>query len=234
MSSIHLCLINPNSTASMTEKCGLAANRVVGPGTQVKAVNPTDSPASIQGYYDVAMATGPMLEIIQHDQVSDAFIIACFDDTGLDAARCLTSKPVIGIGEAAFHMASLISCRFSVVTTLRRSVPGIEGNLQKYGLAERCAGVRASDIPVLDLENQDASTVARLDEMIATAINEDHAEAIVLGCAGMVDMVHDLEHKHGLPFVDGVTSAVTLAEAMVRCGLYTSKIGGYAPVSAHT
>ena len=79
-------------------------------------------------------------------------IVACFDDTGLDAARCLTAAPVVGIGEAGFHFASMLSNKFSVVTTLSRSVPAIEHNLVRYGLAHRCARVRASDVPVLELE----------------------------------------------------------------------------------
>ena len=82
----------------------------------------------------------------------DATIIACFDDTGLDAARCLSATPVIGIGEAAFHVASLIAHKFGVITTLARSVAPIEHNLHKYGLASRCGGVRASNVRVLELE----------------------------------------------------------------------------------
>ena len=74
-------------------------------------------------------------------------LIACFDDTGLDAARCAVAAPVIGIGEAAFHMASLVAGKFSVVTTLARSIPAIEHNLAKYGLASaaarRCAPPRS-------------------------------------------------------------------------------------------
>ena len=80
---------------------------------------------------------------------ADAFVIACFDDTGLEAARCATGAPVVGIGEAAFHMASLIADKFSVVTTLSRSIAPIEHNLAKYGLSRRCARVRAADAPVL-------------------------------------------------------------------------------------
>ena len=83
----------------------------------------------------------------------DAHVIACFDDTGLDAARCLASAPVIGIGEAAFHTACLVAGKFGVVTTLSRSVPAIEHNLIKYGLFSRCVKVRASDVAVLELED---------------------------------------------------------------------------------
>lgn len=228
MNPVRICIINPNSTVSMTEKCERAARTVAASTTVIKAVNPKDSPASIQGFYDVAKATVPMLDLIERDLTSDAFIIACFDDTGLDAARSLTDRPVLGIGEAAFHMACLVSCRYSVITTLRRSVPGIEHNLKSYGLDARCARVRASEIPVLALEEKDPQVMAALCREIEAAISEDHAEAIVLGCAGMVDLLSDLQDKYKMPIIDGVTSAVVLAEAMVHCGMRTSKIGGYA------
>lgn len=61
---------------------------------------------------------------IQAQENFDAVVTACFDDTGPDAARCITDKPMIGIGEAAYRVASMLANKFSVVTTLARSVPG--------------------------------------------------------------------------------------------------------------
>jgi len=148
---------------------------------------------------------------------------------GLDAARALAGAPVVGIGEAAFHAASLVAGRFAVVTTLARSVPGIEFNLLRYGLAARCARVRAADVPVLALEERRRDACERIDAQIAAAKADDGAEAIVLGCAGMADLAAELTARHGLPVVDGVAAAVALAEMLVRLGLRTSKLGGYAP-----
>ena len=159
---------------------------------------------------------------------ADAYVIACFDDTGLDAARCITAAPVIGIGEAAFHMASLVAGKFSVVTTLSRSVPAIEHNLVRYGLAARCARVRASDVPVLDLEKPESDARAKISAEIELAIVQDRAEAIVLGCAGMADLADSLSREHAIPVVDGVSCAIKLAEGLVGLGLRTSKRGGYA------
>ena len=154
-------------------------------------------------------------------------VIACFDDTGLDAARCLTDRPVIGIGEAAYHMASMISNKFSVVTTLARSVPALEHNLHRYGLMARCARVRSSEVAVLELEHPGSDACNRISAEIGRAVAEDRAEAIVLGCAGMADLAETLAKEHGLPVLDGVTCAVGLAEAMVRLRLFTSRVGGY-------
>lgn len=225
---MRLLIVNPNSTASMTAKIETAARSVALPETEIIATNPSDGPASIQGYYDEAMSLAGMLGIIKSAPDVDAVIIACFDDTGLDAARCVTDRPVIGIGEAAYHMASMLSNKFSVVTTLARSVPALEHNLIRYGLMARCARVRSSEVPVLDLENPNGKAVAQISEEIRLSIVEDRAEAIVLGCAGMTDMAQSLSEEHGLPVLDGVVCAVSLCESMVRLNLRTSRLGGYA------
>lgn len=230
---IRILVVNPNTTASMTEKIGAAARRVASPGTEIVAVNPAHGPASIEGFYDEAMSLAGMLDVIRTAQGFDAVVIACFDDTGLDAARCLTDRPVIGIGEAGYHMASMISNKFSVVTTLARSVPALEHNLHRYGLMARCVRVRASDVAVLELEHPGSDACTRISAEIGRAVAEDRAEAIVLGCAGMADLAGSLAQEHGLPVLDGVTCAIGLAEAMVRLGIKTSRIGGYSPPPAH-
>jgi allantoin racemase len=226
---MRILVVNPNSTASMTAKIGAAARHGASAGTEIVAVNPPHGPAVIEGYYDEALSLAGLLEVIRQTPDYDAVIIACFDDTGLDAARCLTDRPVIGIGEAAYHMASMLSNKFSVVTTLARSVPALEHNLHRYGLAARCARVRSSEVAVLELERPGSDARDRISAEIGRAIAEDRAEAIVLGCAGMTNLADDLALQHGLPVLDGVTCAIGLAEAMVRLGLRTSRMGGYAP-----
>ncbi len=185
---MRLLVINPNSTASMTEKIGAAAQAAASPGTAIVAVNPAGGPVSIEGYYDEAMSVPGLLREIRTRADADAVIIACFDDTGLDAARCLTDRPVIGIGEAAYHFAAMLVNKFSVVTTLARSVPALEHNLHRYGLAARCARVRSSEVAVLELEHAGSDACERISAEIRSAVDEDRAEAIVLGCAGMADL----------------------------------------------
>jgi allantoin racemase len=230
---MRILVVNPNTTASMTEKIGAAARRVASAGTDILAVNSANGPASIEGFYDEAMSLAGMLAVIRETKDFDAVVIACFDDTGLDAARCLTDKPVIGIGEAAYHMASMISNKFSVVTTLARSVPALEHNLHRYGLIARCARVRSSEVAVLELERPGSDACNRISAEIGRAVAEDRAEAIVLGCAGMADLADALAKEHGLPVLDGVSCAVGLAEAMVRLRIFTSRVGGYSPPPAH-
>jgi allantoin racemase len=228
---MRILVVNPNTTAAMTEKIGAAARAVAASGTELIVVNPADGPVSIEGYYDEAFSVpGLLAEIAKGDALGvSAHIIACFDDTGLEAARSVASAPVIGIGEAAFHLASMLGHRFSVVTTLSRSIAAIENNLLKYGLAGRCGRVRACELPVLSLDAPASEAAARIGAEIELAKREDRAEVIVLGCAGMADLAARLSERHGLPVIDGVASAVKLAEAFGALGLKTSKIGAYAP-----
>ena len=228
---MDILVVNPNTTVSMTETIRRAAERAAGPGSRIVAVNPPTGPESIEGFYDDALAVPGLLAEIAKGEAQGvaAHVIACFDDTGLDAARAVACAPVVGIGEAAFHVASLIAGRFAVVTTLARSVPVIEHNLMRYGLATRCARVRASDVPVLALEQRSREALDRIDAQVAAAKADDGADAIVLGCAGMADLAAELATRHHLPVIDGVAAAVALAETLVRLGMRTSKLGGYAP-----
>ncbi|MCS0494848.1 aspartate/glutamate racemase family protein [Ancylobacter sp. MQZ15Z-1] len=228
---MRIHLVNPNTTRSMTDKIAAAARAVAGAQTEIRAATSAMGPASIEGYYDDALALPGLLAAVAQAEAegADAHIVACFDDTGVDAARALARAPVIGIGEAGFHLASLIAHRFAVVTTLSRSIAVIEGNLQRYGLDRRCCAVRASDVAVLELEDPRSDARARISAEIGRAVREDRAEAIVLGCAGMADLARALALEHGVPVVDGVAGAVTLAEGLVRVGLATSKAGAYAP-----
>ncbi len=191
---MRLHVVNPNTTATMTAKIAAAARAIALPDTVIDARQPAMGPVSIEGFYDEAFAVPGMLGCIRDADRdgADAHIIACFDDTGLDAARAAAKAPVIGIGEAGFHIASLIAARFAVVTTLGVSIVPIEHNLRKYGLAERCARVRAAEVPVLALEERNADALGKISAEITAAIRDDRAEAIVLGCAGMADLAAEL------------------------------------------
>ena len=229
--AMKLLLINPNTTVSMTRKAEAAARRVAGPDTQIVATNSHSGPASIEGFYDVAVCLPGLLEEAARHKDVDAVIIACFDDTGLDALRCAFDVPVIGIGEAGYHAAAMVSHRFSVVTTLSRSVAGLTDNLHRYGLWAKCASVRATDIPVLKLEESDPQSLSDIRAEIAAAVEQDGAEAIVLGCAGMADLMQELSQEFGIPVIDGISCAVGLAETLVAAGLSTSKVGAYSPAA---
>ena len=224
---MHIRVINPNTTQAMTDTIGTAASAVAAPGTRISATQPESGPVSIESHFDEAVSVLGVLDEIRAGEREgvDAYIIACFGDPGLNAARELTRAPVIGIAEAAFHAATLISTRFSVVTTLPRTTIIAEHLLDSYGMASRCRRVRAADIPVLELEENPDLALERIIEECLKAKQEDGIGAIVLGCGGMADLTPQISAAVGLPVVEGVTAAVKLAEALVGLGLQTSKHG---------
>lgn len=224
---MELLVVNPNSTASMTEKIALAARRVAQPCTRIVAAGSSSGPPSIQGFYDGATCLAGLLEQVEQHRHVDGIVIACFDDTGLDAVRCMVDAPVVGIGQSACYAASMLSNKFTVVTTLSRSVAVLESNLLRYGLASRCARIRSTNIPVLELEDLAPETIDTIRRAIELAISEDQSDSIVLGCAGMTGLTAQLSSEFGLPVIDGLSCAVTFAEALVASNLRTSKAGAY-------
>jgi allantoin racemase len=227
---MRILVVNPNTTRSMTAKIGAAARAVAGHGTEIVAVSPAAGPVSIEGYYDEAFAVPGLIDEVRKGEAAGfaGYVVACFDDTGVDAARCVAKGPVLGIAEAAMHVATMIAGSFSIVSTLGRSAPALEHLVHKYGFDRRCRKVRTAEVPVLALEEPGSGAVDRLRAEIATAVREDRCEAIVLGCAGMADLNARLAAEFGLPVIDGVAAAVKLVEAVVGLGLGTSRALGYA------
>ncbi len=215
---MKIAVINPNSTASMTDKIAVVVRAVAGPDVIIDARTCAGSPASIQGPDDGEAAKPHMLAEMQ-DAIAagaEAVVIACFDDPGLEEARAIAGVPVIGIGQSAYHAASLIAGGFSVVTTLPVAIPTLEANIARYGLTSQCRKVRAAGIQVLDLERPGTEARDKVSDEIGRAIAEDGAPAIVLGCAGMADLVAHFTKVHGVPVIDGVAAATGFAQSLSR------------------
>lgn len=221
-------IINPNTTDSMTARIAEAARAVAAPGTIISAATSRSGAVSIEGHYDEAMSIVGLVDAINEKPDADAYIIACFGDPGLLAAREIASGPVLGIAEAAMHAASFLATGFSVVTTLERTRIIAEHLVRNYGMEHHCRRVRATDLPVLELDNPQSNCRQLILEECERALAEDKSGAIVLGCAGMADLTRYLEERLGVPVIDGVAAAVKFCEALVGLGLKTSKHGDLA------
>lgn len=226
---MKLLVVNPNSTAAMTDKIARSLAPLAAPQAQISFRNPLTTPASIEGHYDEAASVMAMLDIIREEEAAgnQGTVIACFDDPGIGAAREIASGPVIGICEAAMQAASILAARFSVVTTLPRSVPIIEDLALRYGMERRCRRVHAADIPVLALEHDpDARMIVR--DAVCRAVMTDGSDAVILGCAGMADLTGWLCEEAGVPVIDGCLAGMKIVEALVGGNFLTSKAGAYA------
>jgi len=232
---MRIKIINPNTTQSMTDKIGACARTVARAGTEIVAVSPAMGPVSIESHYDETLAAvGVLAEVASGEQQDcDGYVIACFGDPALLAARELARGPVLGIAEAAMHVASLLGQRFSVVTTLGRTKGQAWHLAKRYGMQHFCANVRACELPVLALEGDAAQALARITNECQRALAEDGCDTIVLGCAGMADWCAPISQAlGGVPVVDGVSAAVELVQSLVSLGLATSKHGELARPNA--
>jgi len=222
--------INPNTTRAMTSTIEVCARAVAADGTEVVGVTSEFGPPSIESHYDEAMSVPGLLAAVQCGEAQgvDGYVIACFGDPGLDAARELATGPVIGIAEAAMHTASHLGGGFSIVTTLGRTIGRAEELAERYGMSRFCRGYHACEIPVLDLET-DPMAMKLVTEACREAVEQDGSDAVVLGCAGMADMCGHISAEIGVPVVDGVTAATLTVQSLVTMGLRTGKRGEFAP-----
>lgn len=214
---MKLALLNPNSTVAMTESA-VAAARAVLPEAQIVGYTNTAGPAAIEGPEDGAAALPGLRALAARAEAEGAaaLVIACFDDTGLAGLRAAARVPVLGIGQAAYHMAALIAGRFGVVTTLPVSLPVLAENLAEAGLEGACVALRASGLGVLEVEaGGGAAVLARLEGEVRAA-EAAGAGAVALGCAGMAHLRDDLAARVSVPLIDGVRAAALLAAAAVR------------------
>jgi len=227
---MRILFINPNTSVSFIEKFQIVASQYALPTTQVTAKNPASGPRSIESIYDELLSSAGTLQLaLAHLENFDAFVIACYSDhPTIYALREITEKPVLGIAEASMLMACMLGYKFSVVTTNDEWGPLLWDAVKHYGLAERCASVKTTGIPVLALESSEQDTQSLIEQAALKAIQEDGAEVICLGCAGMTGLDKYLEKSLGVPVVDGVVAALKLLEGLVGYGLHTSKRRAYA------
>ncbi|MFX0574788.1 aspartate/glutamate racemase family protein [Nocardia nepalensis] len=226
---MRIRVVNPNTTRSMTDTIEQCAKAVTGQGTLLDAVTAEMGPASIESHYDEALSVPGILAAIARGEREgvDGYVIACFGDPGLDAARELACGPVLGIAEAAMRTASHLGGGFSVVTTLSRTMGRADELVQRYGMQRFCRGIHACEIPVLALESDpDARKV--VTEACRDAVDADGSDAIVLGCAGMADLCEHIRDEIGVPVIDGVAAATLTVQSLITLGLRKSGRGEFA------
>lgn len=228
---MRILFINPNTSAEFTERIQKIAQQYAFPGTEVVAKNPLTGPRSIESIYDELLSSAGTLELLIDELDNfDAFVIACYSDhPTIYAAREITDKPVLGIAEASMYLACMVGYKFSIVTTNDEWEPLLWDAVHHYGLSNRCASVRTTGMAVLDLESDgEKETFDLILDGARKAIEEDGAEVICLGCAGMAGLDKQLEMTLGVPVIDGVVGALKLLEGMLGYGLRTSKRLAYA------
>ncbi len=227
-------MLNPNTSASMTAEILSAARAAAAAQTEIDCMAPKFGASAIdsaaESYLSAVGVMDTVAALIAEKRFDyHAVVLAGFGEHGKDALQEMLSVPVFDIAECAAHVAHLIGRRFSVVTTLTRSIAPIEDRLLLAGLGAHCVSVRACGLGTAEVDADPTGAVAAIAEEAARAVSEDGADVICLGCAGMAGACAAITAKVGVPAIDGIAAAVALAQAVVGLGLSTSKAGVYAP-----
>jgi allantoin racemase len=222
---MKILVINPNSDPEMTAAIQRTAEDFACGNFEVVCLSTPGAPRFIETYEDEIKAAPGMIDLVRKNEDRyDAFVIACHDDPHLDVLKEITIKPVVGIGEASMKMATLLGHRFSVIQTTEHSIPIKESLVWKYHLQDLLASIRA---PREDSRN--LTDAEKYLQAAQAALEEDRAEVIVMGCAGMTGFDKQMQKELGVPVLDGVVCALIIASGLVKYGVSTSKARKYTP-----
>ena len=192
---------------------------------QLVVVNIPHGPDSMESAYDEAIAAPYILQQVVSAETEgcDAVVIDCAADPALRAAREISELPVVSAGEASYHAAMMVAGKFSVITVLPTTANEISDHLRMYEFSSRVASVRSANVPVLALEDEQEAE-EHLYAAARKAIDEDGAQAIVLGCTGMMAMRDSLEKRLGVPVIEPYLAAIQFAASLVRMKLRQSRL----------
>ncbi len=216
MSKQRIVVLNPNSSESVTQSmdAALAPLKVAG-GPKIECVTLSSGPPAIESDEDVAMAAPLVQKFVgDNEKTADAFVVACFSDPGLDAARKISRVPVFGMAESGYFTALTRGRRFGVISILECSIPRHRLYIRTLGIEFRLAGDLPLGLGVRELGN--SQVVGRRLRAVAEALLRQHgADVLVLGCAGLAGYRAELENQIGAPVVEPVQAAVTMAAGTV-------------------
>ena len=205
-------VINPNSLEAVTRGFDEALHplRVAG-APDIECLTLAEGPPGIQTQQDVDNAVAPLMRrVASLEPGASAFVIACFSDPGLHSVREMTTKPVIGIGEAGILTALTLGQRVGVIAILPQSIPRHLRCYGAMGVADRIAGELPVNLGVAELSDRER-TLARMIE-VGRALRDTHgADVLVMGCAGMAALRRPLQHALGIPVVEPCQAGVAMA-----------------------
>jgi len=212
----RILVINPNSNHNVTQ--GLEdALKPLGfeGGPEVVCRTLAEGPFGIESQADVDSVAMPLRKLVESDNSSAAFIIACYSDPGLQVCREGTDRPVFGIAECGTLTALARAETFGVIAIAQRSIPRHMRYLRQMGLTDRLAGERPLNMSVAETASGEG-TLAKMIEVGRALRDEDGARAIVMGCAGMARHRRPLEDELRIPVIDPTQAAVTMALGTVQ------------------
>jgi len=212
----RILVVNPNSNEAVTRGLADALTPVCfADGPAIECHTLAEGPYGIETQEHVDSVTLPLRRLVAGSNDFDAFVIACFSDPGLAAAREATARPVIGINEAGVLTALARGEHVGVIAIGQRSIRRHVRYMRQMGLMERFAGERPLNMSVAEVASG-SKTLARMIEVGEELRDEDAADVIVMGCAGMAGHRQPLEAALGVPVIDPTQAAVAMAIGSVQ------------------
>lgn len=191
------------------------------PGTDVEVVS-FDMPASPSHLeyrsYEALMVQRIVECVRDADRAQvDALVIGCFYDPALHDAREISGNTVVVAPcEACLSVVAQLSNRFSVIVGRQKWIKQMQDRVTEYGMADRLASFRTLEMGVDDFQRDHAVTRARIIEEARRAVEEDKAEAIVLGCTIEFGFFEEVQRAVGVPVIDAVVASFKQAEYLAR------------------
>ncbi|MES0884956.1 aspartate/glutamate racemase family protein [Roseibium sp. SCP14] len=215
---MRILVINPNSNAAFSDEMDKAVAPLrFGGGVAIDCISLVSSPLGIETQRDIDAVIDPVCsKVIECNESYDAFVIACFADPAVQSAREVTHKPVIGICEAGLSSALNTGERFGVISTSNEALNADLRLIRSHGLMERCVGLKAVNIPVVEMTRSDELRDRLLQA--SRALVEQGAETIVLGCAGMSAHRKAIQQELSKVVIDPVIAATAMAIGIVAQG----------------
>jgi allantoin racemase len=223
-----LLVVNSNTSLAATERIRVGCAPHVRSDTEVTYVNADAGPQGIDSALDVAIAGLETARVIARNRDAyDAFIVACGMDPGLDVARQVTDKPVVGIAEAAMLMACSLGAKFSVLIGMRAETSATHELVRHYGLSSRLASVVALDMTTAELIGDPDRLQRGLVDAARKAVDEDLAEVVIMTGAVMGGLEQEVTRQTGVPALSGMVCGIKMAQSFIELGVRTSHMYTY-------
>ncbi len=230
---MHLLLINPNISTSVSALIEAEARRSASPGTTVEVLTAAFGVAYIETRFEALIGAYATAQLAaEHHARADAVIVAAFGDPGLGGLREVLPCPVSGLSEAALLSACQMGRRFSIVAISSRIRAWYRETVESNGLIGRLASIRCLDEPLADIGTVQSDHRSALRATAQRCVREDGADVIILAGAPLAGLARSLGDELSVPTVDGVSSAVRHAELQVALRPRSPREGSFAPPPA--
>jgi allantoin racemase len=213
---VKILLLNPNTTAAVTDLLYSAGSKVTSPGTELIPVTARRGVPYIATRAEAQIGGAIALEMLaEADADIDAAVIAAFGDPGLFGARELFDFPVIGLAEAAMLTACMLGRKFAIVTFARALGPWYQECVTMHGMDARCVGIRMLDGAFKSISDVQAEKEEMLVALANRAIEQDDADVVILSGAPLAGLADKVRDRIAVPVVDPTAAAVRQAETLV-------------------